>query len=68
MHEILSLMEGQVRWDYISSQIICKIGEPWNQIMRRGQHMLIREGIINFSLFTQLSHNFLFQSGQVTPT
>ena len=59
MHELFLVMEGQVRWDYITIQIIHKIAKPWNQVLRSSQYMLIRKGVINLSLFTQLSHSFI---------
>ena len=60
LHELFPLMKGQVRWDDITSQIIRKICEPWDQVLGGSQYMLIRESIINLRIFTQLSHCFIF--------
>ena len=55
MHELFPLMKGQVQWDDITSQIIREICEQWNQVLGGSQYILIMEGIINLSLFTQFS-------------
>ena len=60
IQEFFPLMKGQVRWDDIVSQIIRKICELWNQVLRGGQYMLIGEIIISFNLIPQLSHCFIF--------